>query len=178
MSQFTNAVIEVNDLPRAEEVVLQKVHPAYLRTLQITWGIIFLLLLGVLITIYILVKPLHNFWAIGIGLGAYTILLLVTTWIIRLSYRIKEYAVREKDVLYRTGWLIQRFHLVPFNRMQHCVVEAGPIDRKYGLASISIYTAASEGKDITIHGLPLADAEKLKELIISHIQPLQHEPAV
>lgn len=172
---YTNNEIDVEGLPRAEVVSMKQVHPDYLRVMQLSWGIVFLILLAILITVCCLVKPLQVAWILALIAGGYLLLVFGVMQLIKLSFRIKRYAVREKDILYKTGWITEHLHMVPFNRMQHCVVESGWIERRFGLASISLYTAASEGSDITIHGLPLADAESLREHIIAHIKPLDHE---
>jgi membrane protein YdbS with pleckstrin-like domain len=101
------------------------------------------------------------------------LLTAIATFIIGTgSFKRKGYAVREKDILFRTGWIIQKLHIVPFNRVQHCVVQSGPIGRKFGLASLSIYTAAANISDISIRGLKTEDAETLKGYILEQIQPL------
>lgn len=172
---YTNNEIDVQGLPRAEAVSMKQVHPDYLRVMQISWGMVLLVVLAILIVIFSLVEPLQKTWIMSMVGGAYLLLIFGVMQLIRLSFRIKRYAVRENDILYKTGWITERLHLVPFNRMQHCVVQSGWIERRYGLASIGLYTAASEGSDITIQGLLLTDAESLRELIIAHIKPLDHE---
>jgi uncharacterized protein len=161
---FTNLPIPEDELPQVQSVPLKPIHPDYLKALRITWLIIFFI---------ILVDELQTMLAISIGVCSYLLLLTSTVMIGTRSFKRKKYAVRERDILYSTGWLFQHLHMVPFNRLQHCVVNMGPIDRRFGLASVSLYTAASEGKDITIHGLKLTEAEHLKDLIMQQIQPLQ-----
>jgi uncharacterized protein len=72
--------------------------------------------------------------------------------------------------MYRTGWIYQRFHLIPFSRIQHAVVVSGPIERKYGIASLKLYTAAGDTKDISIPGLRSSFAEQLKQMVIQKTQ--------
>lgn len=66
------------------------------------------------------------------------------------SFRSLAYCIREHDILYRRGWIIQKIMACPFNRIQHCTVDSGPIDRKYCLSSLTLYTAGAEGANITI----------------------------
>ncbi len=160
-------------IPQVQSVSLKPIHPDYLKTLRITWIIIFSILLAGSVTLFLLVDELHTTLAITIGALVYIAIASITVITGTKSFRRKKYAVRERDILYSTGWLFQNLHMVPFNRLQHCVVNMGPIDRRFGLASVSLYTAASEGKDITIHGLKLEEAEYLKDLIMQQIQPLQ-----
>jgi len=169
---FSNLPISTEGLPEVQTVSFKPIHPDYLKVLRINWLILYLILLGGIVTIFILTKKLQNPVAISIAAGIYSIVVVATVIIGTGSFRRKQYAVREKDILYKTGWIFQNLHMVPFNRLQHCVVNMGPIERKFKLATLSLYTAASEGKDITIHGLLQTEAEQLKELVIQQIQAL------
>lgn len=170
---FSNLPIPEEGLPQVQSVPLKHIHPDYLKTLRMTWLITFTILLAGVITLYVLVNELQNGFAIAIGMVAYLLVTCFTVIAGTRSFKRKKYAVREKDILYSTGWLFQSLHMVPFNRLQHCAVNMGPIEREFGLASVSLYTAASEGKDITIHGLKQEEAEQIRNLIIQQIQPLQ-----
>lgn len=169
---FSNLPIDTEGLPQVQTVPFKPIHPDYLKVLRINWLILFFILLAAIVTVFILSKKLHNPLVIAITAGVYLLLLIATVIIGTGSFRRKQYAVREKDILYKTGWIFQDLHMVPFNRLQHCVVNMGPIERRFGLATLSLYTAASEGKDITIHGLLQTEAEQLKELVIQQIQAL------
>jgi len=58
---------------------------------------------------------------------------------------------------------------VPLKRIQHVSVQSGPIERKFGLASISIYTAGSEEADFTIKGITEPTAQQIKEWISTQL---------
>ena len=169
---FSNLPITDTSLPQVQSVPFKSIHSDYLKVLRITWLITFGILLAGLVVLFVFVVKLQTTLFLSLGISLYLIITTVTIVSGTRSFKRKKYAVRERDILYSTGWLFQHIHMVPFNRMQHCVVNSGPIERKYGLASVSLYTAASEGKDITIHGLPQEEAEQLKDLIMQQIQPL------
>ncbi len=172
---FSNLPINTEGLPEVQAVSFKPIHSDYLKVIKISWAILFLVIAGAIVTVFILSKKLQNPLIISIVSGVYVLVVLSTVVIGTGSFRRKQYAIREKDILYKTGWIFQNLHMVPFNRLQHCVVNMGPIERRFGLATLSLYTAASEGKDITIHGLPQAEAEQLKELIIQQIQALHSD---
>lgn len=77
-------------------------------------------------------------------------------------YRIWGYAQRETDLYIREGLLFRRLTVVPYGRMQVVTVNSGPIERRYGLATVTLETASS-GTDATIPGLPQAEADALRE---------------
>lgn len=71
------------------------------------------------------------------------------------------YAEREDDLLVRRGVLVRRLSVVPYGRMQYVDVTSGPLDRRLGLARVTLHTAAA-ASDASIPGLPLAEATRLR----------------
>jgi membrane protein YdbS with pleckstrin-like domain len=72
------------------------------------------------------------------------------------------YAEREDDLLVRRGVLVRRLSVVPYGRMQYVDVTAGPLDRRLGLARVTLHTAAA-ASDASIPGLPEAEARRLRD---------------
>jgi uncharacterized protein len=170
--QFQNLQVHWEALPKAADVHLKPIDKNYLKVLYITWSIMYVIILAVVITIILLIEDIDHYLWLPAGIAAILLLAAATFIIGTGSFKRKAYAVREKDILFRTGWIIQKLHIVPFNRVQHCVVQSGPIGRRYGLATVIIYTAASNEQDISINGLKSEDAEVLKTFILEQIQPL------
>lgn len=72
------------------------------------------------------------------------------------------YAEREDDLLLRRGVVFRRTSVVPYGRMQYVDVTAGPVDRRLGLASVVLHTAAA-ATDAAIPGLDAAEADRLRD---------------
>lgn len=72
------------------------------------------------------------------------------------------YAEREDDLLIRRGIMFRKATVVPYGRLQFVDVDAGPIDRMFGLATVKLHTA-SAATDATIPGLPRAEADRLRD---------------
>ena len=72
------------------------------------------------------------------------------------------YAEREDDLLLRRGVVFRRTSVVPYGRMQYVDVTAGPLDRRLGLASVVLHTAAAV-TDASIPGLDAAEADRLRD---------------
>ncbi len=68
------------------------------------------------------------------------------------------YEVRESEIELQHGLFIVKRTLIPMVRVQHVDTSQGPILRKYGLAEISISTAA------TVHTIPALIMEEADEL--------------
>lgn len=72
------------------------------------------------------------------------------------------YAERADDLLVRRGVLVRRLSVVPYGRMQYVDVTAGPLDRRLGLAQVTLHTAAA-ASDASIPGLPAEEARRLRD---------------
>jgi membrane protein YdbS with pleckstrin-like domain len=104
------------------------------------------------------------YWA---GTILYAIVILSAFVLQTLSFKRKGFALREKDLSYRTGWLFRSTTTIPFNRIQHCEVENSFVERLFKLSTLNVYTAGGSGSDISIPGLDPLDAKRLRDFIIT-----------
>ncbi|HUR11241.1 MAG TPA: PH domain-containing protein [Flavitalea sp.] len=162
---FLNDNILLSSIPKLEEVQLRPINKEYKQVLLIEWVISSLILLVIAIGCIVFIHALYN------GIWKYiipTVLLagiLFRYFLITKSFRMMAYAIREKDLLYRNGWIIQKIRTCPFNRVQHSSVSSGPLERRYKLATLVLYTAGTDEADLHIPGLSVEEAGSLKEWI-------------
>ncbi len=71
------------------------------------------------------------------------------------------YAEDQEDLLVTGGVMFRRLVAVPYGRMQFVDVTAGPVDRAFGIASVTLHTASTETA-ATIPGLPADEATRLR----------------
>ncbi|MGV1003325.1 MAG: PH domain-containing protein [Candidatus Nanopelagicales bacterium] len=83
-------------------------------------------------------------------------------WLIGRRVRSFGYAERTDDLLVTSGIMFRRLTIVPYGRMQLVDIQAGPIDRMLGVASVALHTAAAT-TDAQIPGLPPAEAAGLRD---------------
>jgi membrane protein YdbS with pleckstrin-like domain len=72
------------------------------------------------------------------------------------------YAERADDLLVTSGIVYRQLVVVPYGRMQFVDVTAGPLDRRFGLATVQLHTAAA-ATDAQIPGLVPAEAARLRD---------------
>jgi membrane protein YdbS with pleckstrin-like domain len=72
------------------------------------------------------------------------------------------YLEREDDLLVCRGVLVRRTSVVPYGRMQHVDVTAGPLARRFGLAMVTMHTAAA-ATDASVPGLLAEEASRLRD---------------
>ena len=90
------------------------------------------------------------------------VLLLLALSAVRRRFAAWGYAERVDDLLVRRGVLVQRTSVVPYGRMQYVDVTAGPLDRRFDLATVVLHTAAA-ATDAAIPGLRSAEAARLRD---------------
>ncbi|MFV0251973.1 MAG: PH domain-containing protein [Beutenbergiaceae bacterium] len=82
--------------------------------------------------------------------------------LIRRQVRAISFAELEEDLLIRKGLLFRTMSVVPYGRMQYVDVQAGPLDRWAGIATVQLHTA-SANSDASIPGLPEEQAARLRD---------------
>ncbi|PZF81839.1 hypothetical protein C1I92_19430 [Jiangella anatolica] len=100
--------------------------------------------------------------AVLIVVGVALIALLWGLWLIPRNWRAWGYAERLDDLLVTRGVMYRRLTVVPYGRMQFVDVASGPLERRYGLATVQLHTA-SPATDAKIPGLPAAEAARLRD---------------
>jgi uncharacterized protein len=165
---FLNTTIEPSALPDVIEASWKPVERSYLSVLRLHWLIMTLIILIItsLLLIFLPSISQKTITLTIIGVFLFVILYFIQQ---ELSFRSRAYALREHDILYRQGWFIRNTGICPFNRIQHCSVDSGPIERSYKLATLTLYTAASESADVKIAGMPEAQALSIREFIMQKI---------
>ncbi|MGW1072716.1 PH domain-containing protein [Streptomyces sp. NPDC002537] len=95
----------------------------------------------------------------------------------RLRYRVHAWEVGENAVYAASGWLWQKRRIAPLARVQTVDTTRGPVQRAFGLATVTVTTASTAG-DVRIAGLSDADAAHLAERIADAARPVPEGPEV
>ncbi|MDR0488815.1 MAG: PH domain-containing protein [Propionibacteriaceae bacterium] len=74
------------------------------------------------------------------------------------------YALRNRDLFYRSGILNRNLTIIPYVRIQYVDINVGPLERAFGLASVSVSTA-SPSLAATIAGLTPDIAAQMREIL-------------
>ena len=90
------------------------------------------------------------------------VLLALLLVAVERRWRAWGYLEREDDLLVRRGVLVRRTSVVPYGRMQYVDVTAGPLDRRLGLATVTLHTAAA-ATDAYVPGLRADEAARLRD---------------
>jgi len=171
MTKFTNEAIEINELPKFEEVQLKPLQSKYFRVIAVNICILNLIIIAIFGGISYFKEDVFSN-QIRIIIGFLVAFIIPLSFLLaRLSFNKKSYTFRTHDAIYRDGLISETTTIIPFNRVQHVALHQGFIARKLGLASIELFTAGGSSSDLEIPGLLLADAQIIKNLVSQKINP-------
>jgi len=172
MEQFTNEAIDINLLPKYQEVDLKSPHPNYWKVILIN-TLIFIGITGAGLTIFIFsneqTKPYSIYFIIGFIAISTLIFLLY-----RASFKKRGYALRDKDIIYKSGIIAETTSIIPLNRIQHVALNEGMFSRIYKLATLQIHTAGGVTGHIHIAGIPIDQARNIKEALLKKLNLLEN----
>ncbi|WP_439131674.1 PH domain-containing protein [Polaribacter sp.] len=165
--QFQNDI--VLDLPDITKIEFKRIDKSYLKVITINFFLVFLPFLIGLIALhqFVFTEP-FNEYIIYIYILFFVFFGCIFGFI-RLSFPLRKYALREKDISYKRGLLMKKMTTVPFSRIQHVEIDEKPISRLFGLASLSVYTAGDSSDDLEVKGIQKETALQIKEFISTKI---------
>lgn len=126
--------------------------------------------------IWLLPSPAHVVPSVIAAILACSFLWLSFIWAPRSTKRMR-YLLREQDINLQRGFMFWKMVSVSCNRIQHLEVRQGPIERRFGLAALVIYTAGTQGSDLKIPGLTLAKAQQLKSQLLDNVNAEEADAA-
>jgi len=133
-------------------------------------GLVSFLFLAFLATVSILI-----FWEnlpddaglLFIAVGSLATLFLAWTLIApSLAYARWRFSITGELLLARYGIIFHEEKAIPISRMQHVDLTRGPIERLFGLATLVVFTAGTEGASFRLPGLAVLRAEELRDQIL------------
>ncbi len=139
-------------------------------------------MIGVPVTLLIAMLPLIFItlgWALGgiptvIYLPLLGGLLLVLALLVLFAYKWPaarhkrlRYLVDEGGLRIRRGVFWRKVIWIPISRVQHTDVSQGPVQRPFGLATLTVHTAGTAGASISLAGLEHGIATRLCD----HLRP-------
>jgi membrane protein YdbS with pleckstrin-like domain len=86
--------------------------------------------------------PITTWWVVTAAAVLIAINIVATIVGPGLRYRFWRYEIREDEVDLQHGFMVQARQLVPMSRIQHVDTRRGPLQQRFGLASVVFFTAA------------------------------------
>ena len=175
LSSTFNPQVHIDDIPVIENLDFHPLEKDYLWVKLISNTLFTILLAAALVVAYFMFNE-DLTWPIVIAATSLFILRTIWSYIVRIKgFKFKAYALREKDLIYKSGWLWSATTTAPFNRVQHLRIDQGPIERLMNLSRLKVYTAGGNASDMTIPGLRPESAQRLKNFIVKKTADSEEE---
>ena len=124
--------------------------------LWVTEGIIASVLLGIGATLLVVFVPFDAppplpllRWLVPAAVVVYAIVAIgIRPWV---RFRVHRWEVTAEAVYVLTGWLTRTWTLVPISRIQTVDVTRGVLQQMFGLSTVAVLTASSQGTVRVLH---------------------------
>ena len=172
---FVNPEVALESLPSATELDWHALDPAFVRCQQakalLRWGAV-AIVAGVATGLGLAFDmPMAKLEPIVAGWGAIAIAASrALVWPL-LDVPRRGYVVRDLDLVYKAGVVWRSVKAVPYNRVQHAETASGPVDRRFALARLTVFTAGGSGGDLRLEGLSSDRAERLRAHVSTKLGP-------
>ena len=118
--------------------------------LWLAQGVLGTVVYGLAVTAFLLLSPEDAGWLVAVlrWVGPVFVVCYGVVYIgvaPRLRYRVHRWEVTAEAVYTLTGWLDRTWTLVPISRIQTVDVTRGVVQQVFGLASVAVLTASSQG---------------------------------
>jgi membrane protein YdbS with pleckstrin-like domain len=143
--------------------------PARARTLFLLahgglWTVI--ALASVVLITMLVPRPLP---AVPLALASLVLLPAWGLWMAIRHYRYSRWLLDDTGLGYRRGRMWQVETRVPRTRVQHVDLKHGPLERRFGLATLVVHTAGSRDSAVAVAGLDATEAARLRDLLAQQV---------
>jgi len=173
--EFRNDAVDVKNLPAWEALALAPISRRYAPC-----RLLAVMLWGVVLTAAVGLSPEFDDipgvgdWRVAAAVAGLFLLRGVLVWI---EARYRAWALREHDLVYRSGVVVQSTVILPLARIQHVETVSGPLERAFGLVRLNCYSAGGLSTDLVVAGLERTTAERVRQYLLGRIRELDDEPA-
>jgi hypothetical protein len=157
-------------VPADEEAALTKLHPNYSHALRVRAT---LTAIPFLVGALVLESAFRGEGLFPSGVIAGPVLLIALALIIRVPitrYNARGYQMSADRLRVVRGLLFRSDTVVPFGRVQHIDVHQGPLERFFGIATLTVHTAGNHNASVALPGLGEELAREMREDIRAHIR--------
>jgi len=151
------------------EPAMMPLDPRYVHVLRLRSLVViaFAVVPGVVLNLFVLKEfESGSLWLI---IAAAVLALVGVVILPGRRYRAWAWGRSQSELHIASGLLIRRRTYVPFGRVQHIDVTQGPIERRYGLATLTLHTAGTRAATVALPGLERATADRLRDTIRQEI---------
>lgn len=155
-----------NDLSQVDELQYERIDCKYRNVQMILTGLGYLLLGGAALFLLLLNDCI---WCVAVEC-VIIIAFSINMFILRKAWEFKGYALRERDITYRSGIVFPKTITVPYIRLQQVSVKQNPVSKIFGLYAVEIVNGAQGMASMTIPGLSEERSNQIKGIVIEWLK--------
>ena len=149
-----------------DEEALDKLHPDFVKVVRIEAALAMFPFL-----VAALILELSGTLPTGLAILPMVVVALAIVALLPLRrYNARGFAMSDDRLRVVRGVLFRADVVVPFSRVQHLDVTQGPIERLFGLATLTLHTAGTHNHSVALPGLDHARASAMREEIRQHVK--------
>ena len=156
--------------PLDDDGELTKLHPNYSHALRVQAT---LMSIPFLVGALVLESAFKGEGLFPSGIIAGPVLVIALALIIRIPqtrYNARGYQISADRLRVVRGLMFRSDTVVPFGRVQHIDVAQGPLERFFGIATLTLHTAGNHNASVSLPGLGEELARTMREDIRAHIR--------
>jgi len=157
--------------PLDDDGELTRLHPNYTHALRVQTVLVAIPFLVAALVIEAIIRI--NALPLPSGVVGGTVLLVALALVIRVPtrrYSARGYHLGADRLRVVRGLLWRSDTVVPFGRVQHIDVDQGPLERFFGIATLTLHTAGNHNASVSLPGLGEERAREMREEIRAHIR--------
>jgi len=166
----TASALSPAGLPVDDDGELTRLHPNYAKALRLRTV---MTAIPFLVAALVVEAVLRDKALLPPGLIAGTVLVIALALVIRIPqsrYNARGYQISADRLRVVRGLLWRSDTVVPFGRVQHIDVDQGPLDRFFGIATLTLHTAGNHNASVSLPGLGEELARTMREDIRARIR--------
>jgi len=102
-------------------------------------------------------------WVFWLLWGFITLIFLLRWYWLPLQIRHQRFLLRTQDFLLQSGVMWRKAVLIPLQRVQHVSISQGPLQKRFGLATLKVYTAGGLDAEASLADIEYQRAQALSE---------------
>lgn len=173
--EFQNNQLSNIELPSFNEVTFTPLHEHFVKlrlaVVSVIYFIFLLVAVGVVAVVSYFVPGTTTFLMHPIVLTSILASLLsmgLLAWFIFASTKAIHYAIRDHDIIVQSGVFWKQEVIQPLKRVQHVEVTRGPLDKRFGLANVKLFSAGTSLSTFRIPGIDFDLAEQIRQYVLDY----------
>lgn len=162
-----NRQVWPEDIQPIEDLRFEHIESPYIKVIIIRIVLIYFMLMVTALLIPIFVD--HGIVMLVSVETVLAVALAINVALTRKIYFFKGYALRDKDISYRSGIFFESVTTIPYSKIQQVCIRMNPVSRIFKLYYVDVINGSQAVMNsVTIPGLSLEKAERLKSLLINN----------